>query len=142
MKKTYYVMAAVALLFAACTNSKENQDKLKKDVIAKHDTLMMQMDVLMAKKEKLDSINYHAVKAGNAELDTLKMHMDADSIKSRLMRADEAMMHWMHQFEPDFSGKTDAQIEEYLKEQQNKIDSVEVLFKKAISQADSLLERK
>lgn len=82
------------MFFIGCDNNKEDQKKLQKQVIDKHDVLMARMDLILQNKRKLDSIsqNMNTLKIKNASLDTTILKQKIDSAKAALTIADEAMM--------------------------------------------------
>lgn len=131
------------MFFTGCDNNKEDQKKLQKQVIDKHDVLMARMDLILQNKRKLDSIylNMNTLKSENSSLDTNKLKQNIDSKKAALTLADEAMMDWMHNFNPDYTGKSHQQIIDYLKNQEVKIDSVKTLFDQSLSNSGIIISK-
>jgi hypothetical protein len=144
MRNSLKFLTLVALLsIFACNNDKEEQQKLQKVVIDKHDVLMAKMDSLTENQLRLDSITlkYKKIKAENPNLDSNTLIAKIDSAKNLLNNADEAMMNWMHQFNPDYTGKSSDEIFNYLKKQEQKIDSVKTLFDKSLTQSNALIQQ-
>lgn len=143
MNNLKMILVAICFSFLACNNDKEEQQKLQKLVIDKHDVLMAKMDSLTENQLRLDSIilKYKEIKVENPTLDSQTLVAQIDSAKSLLNNADEAMMNWMHQFNPDYTGKSSAEIFEYLKKQEQKIDSVKTLFDKSLANSNALIQQ-
>ncbi len=141
LKNSFLILLLFVL--AACDNSKQQQADLQKKVIDSHDILMVQMDELMNKKNKLDSIsaNFKSLKQQDPETDTLALRSSIDSLKTTLTKADDAMMNWMHQFNPDHTGKSHEEVMNYLKEQELKIDSVKTLFDESLSKSELFISK-
>ncbi|WP_026904764.1 hypothetical protein [Pedobacter glucosidilyticus] len=137
-------LTLVALLsIFACNNDKEEQQKLQKVVIDKHDVLMAKMDSLTENQLRLDSITlkYKKIKVENPNLDSNTLIAQIDSAKNLLSNADEAMMNWMQQFNPDYTGKSSTEIFDYLRKQEQKIDSVKTLFDKSLAHSNALIQQ-
>ncbi|WP_304062510.1 hypothetical protein [Pedobacter glucosidilyticus] len=127
----------------ACNNDKEEQQKLQKVVIDKHDVLMAKMDSLTENQLRLDSITlkYKKIKVENPSLDINTLIAKIDSAKNLLNNADDAMMNWMQQFNPDYTGKSSTEIFDYLRNQEQKIDSVKTLFDKSLAHSNTLIQQ-
>ena len=141
LKNTLFLL--VLFVLSACNNSKQEQADLQKKVIDNHDILMVQMDEIMNKKTKLDSIsaNFVSIKNEKPDTDTSALKLSIDSLKSSLTKADEAMMNWMHQFNPDHTGKSHEEVMSYLNDQQVKIDSVKTLFDQSLSKSELFISK-
>lgn len=143
MKLLIAFLTNLILLFTSCTNNKPEEQKLQKQVIDKHDVLMARMDLLEDNQLKLNSIilKLKQLKFQNPSLDTTILKQDIDSTKTALIIADEAMMNWMHNFNPDYTGKSHQQVIDYLKYQELKIDSVKTLFDHSLYQSGIIISK-
>jgi hypothetical protein len=143
MKLKNSLLLLLLFVLSACDNAKQEQADLQKKVIDSHDILMVQMDEIMNKKLKLDSIsaNFETIKKEKPATDTAALKLSIDSLKTRLTQADEAMMSWMHQFNPDHTGKSHEEVMNYLKDQQVKIDSVKTLFDHSLSKSELFISK-
>jgi len=139
MKLKNSLLILFLFVLAACDNSKQEQADLQKKVIDSHDVLMIQMDEIMNKKSKLDSISNN-FKSLNIT-DTITLKHSIDSLKTALTKADDAMMSWMHQFNPDYTGKSHDEVMNYLNNQQVKIDSVKTLFDESLSKSELFISK-
>ncbi|RVU00592.1 hypothetical protein EOD41_11360 [Mucilaginibacter limnophilus] len=127
MKKTLILFAATAIISSGCKDSKNEEQQEKQlftEVMAIHDDLMGYESTLMENKKKLDSL---------AKNPTLKD--SAEILDRNLTTADDAMGEWMHQFDPDYSGKPHDEAMKYLQQQKQEIQKVDTLTKKAVSES-------
>ncbi|RKD13818.1 hypothetical protein BCY91_09670 [Pelobium manganitolerans] len=135
-------IALIAIALGACNQSqKKTQDDLQQSVIASHDSLMNQMSTLMEKKMQLNYLVAHldSLKAKNPSLDTADLRVQLNDAANHLAKADEDMMAWMHEFSPEYDGKSEDEVITYLKGEQEKLNNLENAFKQAIVHSDSLV---
>ena len=118
--------------FNACTNNKADEKALMDKVISMHDTVMGKSEKIMKNSLALDSFI-------KTKADTTKIHT-ATILKSKLKMADEAMMTWMHQFNPDFTGKPHTEVMVYLTTQQKQLHRIDSLLNLAINKSDKFFK--
>ena len=137
----YYLFIMIALTLQACNNNKQAEQDLQKQVIAKHDSIMTNMDLLMLNKSKLNKIseNLNLLKSKEPTLDTFDLKQNITNAKASLIATDDAMMNWMNNFNPDYTGKSHQEILDYLNNQKVKIDAVEKAFNQSISNSNSII---
>src|SRR6476469_5203207 len=133
MNKTLLILLFCTIVIGACVNTKQQEQELQKQVIAKHDTIMKKMDIVLLNKSKIDSI------IKNPNQNTATQNQNLIKSKTDLAAADDAMMDWMNKFNPDYSGKSHREIMDYIKDQKIKIDSIETLFNKTILNSNALI---
>ncbi len=131
----------MTLSFTSCKDQKAEQKQLQEEVMKTHDELMGQMDLLMKNKLALSKLELHldSLISIKPTLDTAAFKSQIIEIKNQLISSDDAMMKWMNNFNPDYTGKSHEEIVSYLDNQKLKIDSVKILFKQSISKSDSIL---
>ena len=127
------------VIFSACENEKAIQEKLQKTVLDEHDIVMARMDELNESQLKLDQIKKDFPNLNNA--DTASLSASIDSVKKELSNADEAMMTWMHNFNPDYTGMSHEAVVNYLNQQRKSIDSVKVLFDNSLSRSKAIISK-
>ncbi|RYZ97667.1 MAG: hypothetical protein EOP47_21115 [Sphingobacteriaceae bacterium] len=130
MKKLLIITLLSGLLYS-CADTKQQEKQLYQEVIALHDSVMAENGVLMKNKMKLDTILSEAL--------PLPAKDSALQASKSLSTADEAMNTWMHQFEPDYTGKPHAEVMKYLQQQKTQITKVDSLSKAAISLSNAFL---
>lgn len=132
------LLSFIAIL-SSCQNEKAAQEKLQKEVLDTHDVIMARMDELNENQLQLDQLRNNFKNLNN--VDTIALDLSIDSVKSELAKADEAMMEWMHNFNPDYTGMSHQQVIDYLSDQRKGIDSVKVLFDQSLSRSKAIIQK-
>ena len=138
MKPTISLLLLIVMMFASCGEQKKNaKEELYEKVMAIHDEIMPKMGAIMKYKKQL-----------NGKIDAL-IEEDADANADKIAELTKAiadldnshkeMMNWMHGFDPDFEGKVKEEVMKYLKDQENKIESVAKITNNALKNAEELL---
>ena len=141
IKKVLF-LSLVVLSFFAC-NNKEAEEILQAHIFEKHDDLMKKGEIIMQNKESLNKLLASTANAdsASASLDTENFHQRVNLLNNDLTMADEAMMNWMNDFNPNFDGKTHEQIMAYLNKQQAEILKVELKTNKALKMSSTFLKK-
>ena len=141
IKKVLF-LSLVVLSFFAC-NNKEAEEILQAHIFEKHDDLMKKGEIIMQNKESLNKLLASTANAdsASASLDTENFHQRVNLLNNDLTMADEAMMNWMNDFNPNFDGKTHEQIMAYLNKQQAEILKVELKTDKALKISNVFLQK-
>ncbi|MTI40263.1 hypothetical protein [Fulvivirga lutimaris] len=106
------------------------------DVMDVHDEMMPKMENMMSMKGKLkEKVDLLKEEATQTEL-VNELEMMIQSLET----ADEAMMNWMRQFDPETDSLSHEEIVEYYTTQKAKMDSVKVIMVEAIESAAAKLE--
>ena len=121
----------IALALFGCTNKKAQEKALLDGVIKVHDKVMGADERLMNNKILLDSmVKYNST----ADIkDSVYMYLD------HVNRADSAMATWMHNFDPDHTGKSDDETMAYMSNQKKQIMAIDSQLNKAITISDKYL---
>lgn len=136
--KKILIALIVILSFTAC-NDKEDEEILQATIIETHDDLMKKGETIMANKESINKLTASTQSLSNANLDNEGFYKKANSLNLDLTKADEAMMTWMNNFNPDFAGKNHTQIMEYLNKQKTEIEKVETQTNTALKNSDEFI---
>lgn len=137
MKKVLLALMVI-LSFTAC-NDKEDEEILQAKIIETHDALMQKGETIMANKETLNKLSKSTQYTANANLDTEGFYKKVNTLNADLTKADEAMMTWMNNFNPDFGTKNHIQIMEYLNKQKVDIEKVETQTNLALKNSDDFI---
>ncbi|MBK0384002.1 hypothetical protein I5M32_13620 [Pedobacter sp. SD-b] len=144
IKNSLFIFLGFTIIgLTSCKDKKAEQKKLQDEVMAVHDSLMMDMGKLTDKRMILTELsqNLDSLKKINNSLDTLQLRSEITNKKLALSNADAAMMKWMNGFNPDYTGKSQDQIISYLENQKIKIDSVKTLLDQSLSNSNSLISK-
>ena len=132
MKKLKILIPIIFLIsLSACDKKPDNQKVMIDEVMAIHDEVMPKMDEIMSLKSSLDS-------ASKVSSDSVK----ARQLSSALEVADNKMMDWMEEYNPDLlKGKSSDEITKYYTDEKAKISSVKDLANKSIEEAKTFLKK-
>lgn len=106
--------------------STDDLQKLKDEVIELHDEVMPLMDPLYDVRSKLQKQDSASVQVKN----TIK----------EIKAAEEAMMQWMRDYEPDYQGASEEQTRDYFQKEKDKIKNVAEEMKSSLEKGRELLK--
>ncbi len=133
------------LLMLALASCKQQSDHkaTRDEVIKVHDVVMADHGKVVDQQLKLEEMlkNMSALKAQHAEIDTIKEKDSITTVRDRLNVAEEAMNTWMHEFEPDVTGKSNEEAITYFEAEKRKIQQVDTLFKSELKRAAAYLSK-
>jgi len=136
-------MTAIALLliFTACKDTKKDEKALESQVMDLHEQVMgdgekamqnkMQLDTLMMKKD--------SIKKAYPNLDTSAESKTMRSLSSRIVKADDRMSDWMHNYNPDFRGKPHDEVMNYLDQQKKIVSQINKQYNSVIQASNQYL---
>lgn len=132
MKNLLILITFVLLTFSCQIEQKDELATLKEEVMAMHDEVMPKMSELR-----------YTQKALMLQVDSL---MSSDSLRSatligasnEIIAANEAMMNWMRNYEPDYQG-TKEEIISYLEQQKEAIQKVKNDMERSLENGKQLL---
>lgn len=122
MKNFSYVVLFVVLMSCGGNTNSNNQNEndlqaLKDEVMAVHDEVMPMMGDLRSTRMKLT-----AFADSLANVDSVQA-LNYSGIAAEIETANEGMMQWMREYEPEFSG-SEQEIRDYLENQKELINKV------------------
>lgn len=132
----------LALAFASCKQQADYKAS-RDEVIKVHDVVMADQGKVVDQQLKLGGMlkNLSAIKASNPQIDTIKEKDSITIVRDRLNVAEEAMNTWMHEFEPDVTGKSNEEAVAYFEAEKLKIQKVDTLFKAELKRAEAYLSK-
>lgn len=132
----------VTIVATAC---KQNVDyKTVRDEVMKfHDVVMADHGVIVNNQMKLDTLvrDLKGLKTRFPEIDTLKEKETIKALINELTKAENSMNDWMHQFEPDVTGKSNEAAVQYFRDEKTKIVAVDSLYKQEIKLSNAYLAK-
>ncbi len=140
-KHTLKLIAASTMLasFTAC-NEHPKESSAKEQILSRHDDLMAKSERAMTIKMQLDTLRPDQYQT-TENADTAKTRKEIVRIKDLLIKADDQMQDWMHQYQPDYSGDTPEATNAYYQKELKKIADMEDSFRYAINSSDTLFNR-
>jgi hypothetical protein len=142
LMKRILISLALAAVAGACTPTVDY--KTERDEVMKfHDVVMEDHSKLVDNQMKLDTLlkSLPALKQKFPATDTLIEKARMKEILERLDKAEDLMNDWMHKFEPDVTGKSDAEAILYFKAELIKIGRVDSVYKSEIKSSDTYLSK-
>jgi hypothetical protein len=132
MKTLVSALALMVVLVACESGKKQAEEKpLMDQVMEVHDAVMPKMGALMkTKKQLLAKANSTADSALSIELKTLAQEIEL---------ANESMMDWMRNFDPDFEG-TEEEIKDYLMKKKKGIEKVAEAMNSSLERGEKALQ--
>ena len=131
MRSILCILALMTII--ACGDNKKNEIQLLGDeVIELHDEAMPLMDGLYQTRMKLQKVLADSTLTDSSAIVTAI---------GQIKLAEDAMMDWMHNFNPVFEGETDEITLQYLTDQKASITVVGEQMRNAKKQGELLLEK-
>ncbi|MDQ8052211.1 MAG: hypothetical protein REI78_04255 [Pedobacter sp.] len=133
---------AFGLLFGC--NSEADYKVTRQEVMDLHDKLMIDGEIAIRNKMRLDTLGKQGLKKLKStliELDTLLEKQQIDRLIAMLNGADDQMMDWMHNFQADVEGKSNAQAVAYFQGEKVKLYKLDSIYRTALAQSDEYLKR-
>jgi len=100
-----------------CVQPKKTNDYkvVRHEVMQFHDVVMEDQGIIVKNQMKLDTLlkDLKGLKAKYSNVDTLQESTVLKSLIGDLVKADDDMNNWMHQFEPDITGKSNEEAVAY-----------------------------
>ncbi|WP_199141999.1 hypothetical protein [Pedobacter sp. ASV12] len=146
MKKIEKIAGMLLLVVALQFSCKQESDykAVRQEVMDMHDKLMIDGEIAVRYKMQLDTLSKTGIaQKANADqsIDTAKEQRDIAVLIGHLNKADENMMDWMHAFQPDIDGKSNAQAVAYFKGEKEKLIKMDSLYQIALKQSEAYLKR-
>jgi hypothetical protein len=133
MKKLVGLLFIISLI-SGCTNAKKEEiTKLGDEVIVLHDEMMPLMDDLYQTRMKLQQL---------ADADSTRSGQDTVAeLIQEIKLAEDAMMNWMRNFNPNFEGETDDETIAYLIGQKESMSQVAEQMNQALAAGKQRVNR-
>ncbi|WP_258103767.1 hypothetical protein [Marinoscillum sp. MHG1-6] len=129
--KNIIAIAILSIALGACSSTGEKAEKpLFDQVMDLHDEVMPKMGDLNKAKKAL------MAKAASAETDSAKQSLEM--LANNIELANEAMMDWMRNFDPNFEG-TEEEVEEYLTKKKKGIEKVSEMMNNSLAKGQEAL---
>jgi hypothetical protein len=141
MKK---LIGALLVTIAAMACTQKGDYKVVRDEVMKfHDVVMADHSKIVNNQMSLDTLlkDMKGLKAKFPELDTVKEKAAMTALIGKLSKAEDSMNDWMHQFEPDVTGKSNEAAVQYFETEKSKIAAIDSLYKIEIRSSGDYLNK-
>ena len=141
IQRIFCLLTCSAVLFSC--NPKTDYKAERDEVMKFHDVVMADHGVLVNNEMKLDTMlrNLSALKKDFPSVDTAKEKVVINIALESLKNAENKMNDWMHQFEPDVTGKSNDEAVAYFKAERQKIGKIDSLYKGQIKASNQYLSQ-
>ncbi|MCD0490179.1 hypothetical protein LPB86_18200 [Pedobacter sp. MC2016-14] len=144
MKTKLKFFCGILLAAAIISCIQQTDYKVSRDEVMKlHDVVMADQSRIVDNQMKADTLlgNLSALKIKFPDLDTIAAQDTLRMVSLNLARAEEAMNTWMHEFEPDVTGKSNEQAVKYFMAEKLKIASIDSMYKAELKSSDVYLHK-
>lgn len=140
MKNNLYILFLM-VIFAACKDPKKEEKALESQVMNLHEKVMTDGETAMQNKMKLGTLilKKDSIKTVFPNLDTSAENKNMRNLSSQILKADDNMSDWMHNYNPDFTGKSHQQIMDYLDQQKKQVTQINMQYKNVIRASNQYL---
>lgn len=140
--KRYLFLLVLPAVVISCTQT-ANYKTERDEVMKFHDVVMQDHGVLVDNQMKLDSMlkDLPALKKKFPATDTTAEKVVIKIALESLKNAEDKMNDWMHKFEPDVTGKSNAEAVAYFKAERKKIADIDQLYKGQIKASNLYLSK-
>ncbi|RZL17584.1 MAG: hypothetical protein EOO89_07335 [Pedobacter sp.] len=140
--KNIILLCFLILGLQACQNEADYKS-VRKEVLDAHDNVMMDGEIAIKNKMRLDTISANMDSLSDAKLiaDTIAEKQTIDKLKLKLNKADDMMNDWMHKFNAELDGKSNAEAVSYFKAEKVKVNTLDSLYKEAIGESAAYLSK-
>lgn len=139
--KNRLIIIAFVLILSACKDNKKEEKALENQVMDLHEKVMaagetaiqnkMKMDTLMLKKDSVETVY--------PSLDTSAENKTMHNLSTEIVKADDKMSDWMHNYNPDFSGKPHQEVMDYLAQQKKIVSQINTEYNSVIQLSNQYL---
>jgi len=141
MKKLITISAII--IFAIACKPKADVKTIKADTMKLHDVVMGEHSKIIDNQMKIDTLlkNLDDLKSKFPTIDTASEKTEMVKLMADLVIAEESMNDWMHNFNSDFTNKTDTAVFNYYQKEHDKIAKVEQLYQAEIKKSNTYLSK-
>jgi len=140
--KNLTILILAVITIASCQPAVDYK-AVRKEVMDVHDKVMVYTEQGMTKKMKLDTLITKLDSLYQLKLltDTLAEKQVMVDLRNKLSNADEEMDAWMHGFQPEIDGKSNEEAVSYFKSEKLKIQALDSLYQKVLTESDKYLDK-
>jgi GTPase involved in cell partitioning and DNA repair len=144
MRKLVLFLSLIGVCLG-CNQTKNTKDYkvVRDEVMQFHDQVMEDQGVIVKNHMKLDTLlrELKDLKSKFPEIDTLQEAIAIKSLITKLTKADDDMNDWMHQFEPDITGKSNVQAIAYFEAEKRKVAAIDSVYKQEIKMSGAYINK-
>ena len=141
MRKITGILLLIAVM-SACQQAADYKT-VRDEVMTFHDVVMADHGIIVGNQMRIDTLlsDLQGLKMRFPDADTIKEQASMQQIKKELGGLEDSMNNWMHQFEPDVTGKTNEEAIKYFEDEKKKIKAIDSLYKLHIELSNAYLTK-
>ena len=144
MRSIVVFLFLIGMVFG-CAQPKKTEDykTVRDEVMQFHDEVMKDQETVVENQMKLDTLlkDLKGLKTQFPSIDTVQEAAALRTVIQRLVKADDNMNNWMHQFEPDVTGKSNEEAVAYFQSEKKKVASIDSVYKQEINSTSNYLKK-
>lgn len=140
--KKLITLCAIAIIAVAC-KPKADVKTIKEETMKLHDIVMAEHGKIIDNQMKIDTLlaSLGELKSKFPNIDTLAEKTEMTKMMADLVKAEENMNDWMHNFEADFKSEVDTAVFNYYQKEHDKIAKVRELYQTEIKKSNTYLSK-
>ncbi len=129
------------MILAACKDNKKEEKTLESQVMDLHEKVMAAGETAIQNKMKMDTLilKKDSVKTAYPSLDTSAENKTMRNLSTEILKADDKMSDWMHNYNPDFGGKPHEEIMQYLEQQKKQVAQINAQYNAVVQSSNQYL---
>lgn len=140
--KKIITICVIAITAIAC-QPKAEVHNIKAETMKLHDLVMAEHGKIIDNQMKIDTLltSLTELKSKFPTIDTLAEKAEMVKIMADLVKAEEQMNDWMHNFNADFKSQSDTATNNYYQKEHDKIAKVSELYQLEIKKSSTYLSK-
>lgn len=132
----------IAIVTVSC-KPKADVNKVKEETMKLHDVVMAEHSKIIDNQMKIDTLLRSLVdlKGKFPTIDTAVEKAEMTKIYGNLVKAEESMNDWMHNFNANYKDELETEILNYYKKELDKISKVDLLYQTEIKKSSTYLSK-
>lgn len=140
--KKIITICAISIFAIAC-KPKADVKTIKDETMKLHDVVMGDHSKIIDNQMKIDTLlkSLGNLKSKFPTIDTVAEKTEMLKIMADLVKAEDNMNDWMHNFDGDFNNNADTAVFNYYQKEHDKIAKVDQLYKAEIKKSNEYLSK-
>jgi hypothetical protein len=132
----------IAIAIISC-KPKADVNKIKEQTMELHDVVMANHSKVIDNQMKIDTLlkGLNDLKVKFPAIDTAVEKAEMKKLLESLVKAEESMNDWMHNFNADYQNKLDTAILNYYQKEYDKISKVHQVYNNEIKKSSTYLSK-
>lgn len=140
--KNILALLVISIAIISC-KPEENAETVKAETMKIHDVVMADHSKIVGNQMKLDTLlnSLPAIKLKDSAVDTLAEQANIKAILADLIKAEDSMNDWMHNFDADYKPTEHIDELSYYKHELVRISAIDKQYKTELKKSDTYLQK-